>query len=64
MSKIDYFIDMYKSESISGLLNAYEEETGILQDIMGYDDNDEKGRLLNVQRDHIEALKILIDRKS
>ena len=64
MSEINYFIDMHESKSIRELLDAYEEEAGILQDIIGYDDYDDKGRQLSVQRDHIEALKILIDRKS
>ena len=62
MSDINYFIKMHENQSIRELIDNYEEETEILHDIMGYDYYDDKGRQLSVQRNHIEAIKILIDR--
>ena len=60
---VDYFIKMHQDDSLRALLDAYEEETRIFNDIVGYDPYDDKERQLEAQRDHLAAIKILIDKK-
>lgn len=63
MSEVNYFLNMHENDSIQQLLDAYEEETGILREIAEDDYYEDQGRQIRVQKDHIEAIKILIGRK-
>ena len=64
MHDVEYFLEMHKNDSARQLLDAYEEEIGILRDITEDDYYEDQSRQIHVQKDHIEAIKMLIDQKT
>ena len=64
MHDVEYFLNMHKNDSARQLLDLYEEEMGIFRDIAEDEYYEDQSRQIHVQKDHIEAIKILIDQKT